>query len=220
MLFRSAATGGGKSSSPAKTARAGKTSSAGHAGQGSAEAEGDETPSTSMQLEHARGGATPTTTAGSAAGSDAAPEGSDQPPTGSDTGSAAPPPPPPERPRPVRSNPSPLVGDYDEPQAAPKPPPEETPAEEADAIAKARASYATGNQRLFAGDPAGAIRAYRESLNDYSGYVAAYRGLGLAYTQQGEKHRALQAFRTYVGLVPNARDVVLIKKRIESLQTP
>ena len=87
-------------------------------------------------------------------------------------------------------------------------------------IAKARASYATGNQRLFAGDPAGAIRAYRESLNDYSGYVAAYRGLGLAYTQQGEKTRALQAFRTYVGLVPNARDVELIKKRIASLQIP
>lgn len=219
MVIAVAATGGGKSSSTAKTAHAGKTSSAGHAGQGPAVAEGDETPSTSMQLDHARGSATPTPPAGSAAGSDVAPEGSDQPPTGSDTGSAAPSPPV-ERPRPARSNPSPLVVDYDEPKAAPKPPPEDAPAEEAEAIAKARASYATGNQRLFAGDPAGAIRAYRESLNDYSGYVAAYRGLGLAYTQQGEKTRALQAFRTYVGLVPNARDVELIKKRIASLQIP
>lgn len=83
---------------------------------------------------------------------------------------------------------------------------------------RARAAYAEGNQRLFSGDPAGAIGAYHRALVDYPSYVAGYRGLGLAYAQQGDKARALDAFRTYLRLVPRAKDVPLIKKRIALLQ--
>ena len=86
------------------------------------------------------------------------------------------------------------------------------------AIGKARRSYNAGNQRLFAGDPAGAIRAYQQALAIYPGYVAGYRGLGLAYAQQGDKPKALAALRTYVRIVPAAKDVPLIKKRIAGLQ--
>jgi hypothetical protein len=86
------------------------------------------------------------------------------------------------------------------------------------AIAKARQSYAAGNQRLFAGDADGAIRYYKQSLGYYPGYVAGYRGLGLAYSQQGNKPAAVQAFRTYVSSVPTAKDAALIRKRITTLQ--
>jgi hypothetical protein len=58
------------------------------------------------------------------------------------------------------------------------------------AIQKARSAYASGNQRLFAGDAGGAIKFYRQSLGFYPGYVAGYRGLGLAYAQQGDKGKA------------------------------
>jgi hypothetical protein len=86
------------------------------------------------------------------------------------------------------------------------------------AITKARSAYASGNQRLFAGDPEGAIRFYRQALAYYPAYVAGYRGLGLAYAQQGNKAAAIQAFKTYVSSVPTAKDASLIRKRITSLQ--
>lgn len=85
------------------------------------------------------------------------------------------------------------------------------------AITKARSAYTSGNQRLFAGDPEGAIKFYRQALAYYPAYVAGYRGLGLAYAQQGNKAQALQAFKTYVSSVPNAKDAALIRKRIASL---
>jgi hypothetical protein len=86
------------------------------------------------------------------------------------------------------------------------------------AISKARTSYAAGNQRLFAGDADGAIRYYKQALSYYPAYVAGYRGLGLAYAQQGDKPAALRAFRTYVSSVPGAKDAPLIRKRIANLQ--
>jgi tetratricopeptide (TPR) repeat protein len=108
----------------------------------------------------------------------------------------------------------PLVLDYDQP-AAKAPAPTHT---DDDAVAKARAHYASGNQRLFAGDTDSAIREYQQALAIYPGYVASYRGLGLAYTQRNDKAKALQALRTYVSLVPSAKDAPLIRKRIATLQ--
>ena len=107
--------------------------------------------------------------------------------------------------------------DYDTPSTrAPKHMPTEP--EDAAAVARARAAYASGNQRLFAGDPAGAIHGYRQALADYPNYVASYRGLGLAYAQQGDKTHALAAFATYLRIVPGAKDVPLIRKRIALLR--
>jgi hypothetical protein len=85
-------------------------------------------------------------------------------------------------------------------------------------IGLARTAYLNGNQLLFAGNAEAAIRAYRESLRLYAGYVGGYRGMGLAYGQLGDSPNALEAFKMYVTLVPNARDVALIKKRIARLQ--
>ncbi|HEY5928290.1 MAG TPA: tetratricopeptide repeat protein [Kofleriaceae bacterium] len=86
------------------------------------------------------------------------------------------------------------------------------------AINKARTSYAAGNTRLFAGDADGAIKNYKQALGYYPGYVAAYRGLGLAYAQKGENANAVRALRTYVGSAPGAKDAPLIRKRIQTLK--
>ena len=109
-----------------------------------------------------------------------------------------------------------VVLEYDTPthEAAKATP---APAEDAAAVARARASYAAGNKRLFAGDAAGAVHAYQQALAAYPGYVAGYRGLGLAYAQQGDKAKALQAFHTYLSSVPGAKDAPLIKKRVTAL---
>ncbi len=111
-----------------------------------------------------------------------------------------------------------VVVDYTSRPNEPAPPRLAAQAAGDPAIGQARGAYTTGNQRLFAGDLAGAIHAYRETLEIYPGYVAGYRGLGLAYEQLGDTANALAALRAYVAAVPNARDVALIKKRIVHLQ--
>jgi tetratricopeptide (TPR) repeat protein len=92
--------------------------------------------------------------------------------------------------------------------------PKEDPAQ----VERARDAYKRGNEKLFAGNSAGAIEAYKESLSIYPGYVAGYRGLGLAYAQEGNNADALKALKTYVKNAPNAHDVPLIMKRIERLE--
>jgi hypothetical protein len=85
------------------------------------------------------------------------------------------------------------------------------------ALAKARAAYAAGNQHLFAGETSSAIASYQQALSLYPGYVAGYRGLGLAYAQASNRPAAVDAFKTYVRLAPTAKDVALIQKRIANL---
>lgn len=110
-----------------------------------------------------------------------------------------------------------VVLEYDQ-QARDNKPVATAPKSDQGAIQKARAAYATGNQRLFAGDSAGAITFYKQSIAHYPGYVAGYRGLGLAYAQRGDKAKALQALRTYLSSVPGAKDAPLIRKRVSTLQ--
>jgi hypothetical protein len=116
-------------------------------------------------------------------------------------------------PRPRRGKPKKVVLEYDR---APKAvvPPDEDPAQ----VERARAAYKRGNEKLFAGNSEAAVAAYKESLSIHPGYVAGYRGLGLAYAQSGQTAEALRALRTYVKTVPNAADVQLIMKRIERLE--
>jgi hypothetical protein len=131
---------------------------------------------------------------------------------------APPPPTPASQPPPVKRAPrklarsnKPIVVDYDKTKAPP------SPADHDVALERARSAYATGNQHLFAGETGAAIAAYKQALAVYPNYVAGYRGLGLAYAQQGDRAAAVKAFKTYVGLAPSAKDVELIKKRIARL---
>ncbi|HEY5945566.1 MAG TPA: tetratricopeptide repeat protein, partial [Kofleriaceae bacterium] len=110
----------------------------------------------------------------------------------------------------------PVVLEYDTQAREGKPVPN-APKEDQAAIGKARTSYAAGNTRLFAGDAEGAIKNYRQALAYYPAYVAAYRGLGLAYAQKGDNAAAAKALRTYVGAAPGAKDAAIIRKRIQSL---
>jgi hypothetical protein len=87
------------------------------------------------------------------------------------------------------------------------------------AIQRARAAYVTGTQRLRSGDGGGAITYFKQSLAHYPGYVAGYRGLGLAYDKQGDAAKAAQALRTYVGAAPGARDASPLRTRIATLSS-
>jgi hypothetical protein len=124
-----------------------------------------------------------------------------------------------ETPRASRSNRR-VVLEYD-----PKPNQQQTPemgpapaGADPKLLERAREAYHRGNWSLFVGNSNGAVDAYRDTLKIYPGYIAGYRGLGLAYEELGKKKEALDALRNYVKTVPAARDVPLIKKRIDRLE--
>ncbi|HEX9101847.1 MAG TPA: tetratricopeptide repeat protein, partial [Polyangia bacterium] len=115
-----------------------------------------------------------------------------------------------------------VVLEYDPKPTSPTPPPAQAPTpmgEDPATVARARESYHKGNVKLFAGDDEGAIALYRESLKIYPGYVAGYRGLGLAFEEAGKTDEALKAFHIYVRTVPNAVDASIIRRRIEHLES-
>jgi len=82
---------------------------------------------------------------------------------------------------------------------------------------EARATYERGNALLFAGDPAGAVAAYRKAVQLAPADSIGYRGLGLAYEQKGETGAALRALRKYLKLAPGAADREIISRRIARL---
>jgi hypothetical protein len=117
----------------------------------------------------------------------------------------------------------PVVLEYDKAPGAAAPPAAGTPPApqpvDQRAIPRARAAYQRGNNALFAGQPEVAISHYQESLRIYPGYVAGHRGLGLAYAEKGQNPEAIRHMRTYIRAVPNAKDVPLLKKRIQRLES-
>jgi hypothetical protein len=80
-----------------------------------------------------------------------------------------------------------------------------------------RPHYERGNALLFAGDGKGAVAAYREAVKLAPNDPIGFRGLGLAYEQQGETAAAIRALKRYLKLAPNAPDRALIERRIERL---
>jgi tetratricopeptide (TPR) repeat protein len=82
---------------------------------------------------------------------------------------------------------------------------------------EARASYQRGNALLFAGDAAGAVAAYRKAVELAPADPIGYRGLGLAYEQQGETGAAARALHKYLKLAPGAADREIISRRIARL---
>jgi len=80
-----------------------------------------------------------------------------------------------------------------------------------------RPHYERGNALLFAGDGKGAVAAYREAVKLAPNDPIGFRGLGLAYEQQGETASAIRALKRYLKLAPNAPDRSIIDRRLERL---
>jgi hypothetical protein len=98
-------------------------------------------------------------------------------------------------------------------EPAPKKSATPAPAEHADP----RPPYEHGNTLLLSGDSKGALAAYREAVKTAPSDPIGFRGLGLAYEQQGEAALAIRALRRYLKLAPDAPDRELIAKRIARL---
>ena len=81
-----------------------------------------------------------------------------------------------------------------------------------ESLERARVSYASGNQHLFAGETGAAIVAYRQALAAYPNYVAGYRGLGLAFDE-----RPVFGFQGHTEASPGPHDLRGLFERFNQL---
>ena len=91
------------------------------------------------------------------------------------------------------------------------------PTSESERVAKSRMSYSEGNERLLLGDATVAVSAYQEAIRLNPKDPAPYRGLGLAWAQEGKRTEAIRYLRAYLKRAPAARDRALISDRIALL---
>jgi eukaryotic-like serine/threonine-protein kinase len=77
--------------------------------------------------------------------------------------------------------------------------------------------FKKGTELTIAGNFDGAEAAFRQALKVDRRFAPAYRGLGILYQRTGAKDKALDAFKRYLKLAPQASDAPGIQARIEQL---
>ncbi|MCE9572316.1 MAG: protein kinase [Deltaproteobacteria bacterium] len=81
----------------------------------------------------------------------------------------------------------------------------------------AKSLYKEGLQDFVAGRTAPALDRFRKAIALDPGYAPAYRGMGMAYERTGDRARAAQAYRKYLGLAGSAADAAQIRERLARL---
>jgi serine/threonine protein kinase len=74
-----------------------------------------------------------------------------------------------------------------------------------------------GTKLFVAGKPREALASFEQAKTRSPGFAPAYRGIGMAKSQLGDKRGAAAAFRKYLELAPSAGDAASIKARLEKL---
>jgi len=77
--------------------------------------------------------------------------------------------------------------------------------------------FKKATELTIAGNFDGAETAFRQALKVDRKFAPAYRGLGILYQRTGAKDKALDAFKKYLKLAPQASDAAGIQARIEQL---
>jgi serine/threonine protein kinase len=98
-----------------------------------------------------------------------------------------------------------------------KPPPPEVVEEPAIAGPSPDALVKAGSKLYVAGKAREALASFEQARDRAPGFAPAYRGIGMAKLQLGDKRGAAAAFRKYLQLAPKANDAASIKARLEKL---
>jgi len=114
----------------------------------------------------------------------------------------------------TRSTPPPPDGPR-RPEPAPVPAP--APSGNGNDGATAAELFKKGSEQILAGKFDDAEATLRQSLKVDRRYAPAYRGLGILYQRTGATAKALDAFKKYLKLAPQAPDAAAIEARIEQL---
>jgi tetratricopeptide (TPR) repeat protein len=75
-----------------------------------------------------------------------------------------------------------------------------------------------GEAALEKGHADEALSSFRSALDSDPGIAAAYRGMGMAYSMQGNDAQALQSYQRYLQLAPGAADVKDIRNSMKELK--
>ena len=59
---------------------------------------------------------------------------------------------------------------------------------------------------------------YRKALELDANNAVAYRGLGMLYERMEKPQQAIEEYRKYLELKPDAKDRMIIQRRLEALQ--
>ncbi len=84
--------------------------------------------------------------------------------------------------------------------------------------ADAESLFKEASQLHMSGKLGAAEAAYLRAIKVNKSYPAAYRGLGILYQAKGNAKQAIDAFKTYLRLAPNAKDSASVRSRLEQLQ--
>ncbi len=109
------------------------------------------------------------------------------------------------------------------PQAAslPEKPPE-TVKDEPKIDAKKRAQaielYNKGNKLYLQKKYKEAEAEYKKALEMDEGFALAHRGLGVTYAQQDKSQKAIEAYKSYLKLAPDAKDAPAVRKIIKEAE--
>ncbi|MGE3761554.1 MAG: protein kinase [Kofleriaceae bacterium] len=98
------------------------------------------------------------------------------------------------------------------------PPDDEDESSDASDGADAKSLYEEGSQAHMSGNLKAAEAAYKRAIKVNKSYAPAHRGLGILYQGTGNTKKAIEAFKTYLRLVPNAKDSGSVRNRLEQLQ--
>ncbi|HZX95183.1 MAG TPA: tetratricopeptide repeat protein [Myxococcales bacterium] len=107
------------------------------------------------------------------------------------------------------------------PPAAPAPEKKRRPAQANQAAmqhALAVSQMRRGEGALEQGNADAALQSFRAALENEPSMAVAFRGLGMAYSMQGNDTQALQAYERYLKLAPLAPDAAEIRKSIKELR--
>jgi hypothetical protein len=83
---------------------------------------------------------------------------------------------------------------------------------------RANDAYQRGNEKLFKGNTADAIKDFNQALKLNPKDPAIHRGLGLAYAQSGNSPEAVKHLKAYLKAAPKANDRAMVEKRIDQLR--
>ena len=84
---------------------------------------------------------------------------------------------------------------------------------------RAERDLQVGQYYMHKGDVDAAIDRFQDAALAKPGYAIPYRFLGEAQEKKGLKRDAIQSYRRYLDLYPQAEDKTKIEKKIEKLRT-
>ncbi|MCC6806425.1 MAG: tetratricopeptide repeat protein [Deltaproteobacteria bacterium] len=79
--------------------------------------------------------------------------------------------------------------------------------------------YAKGNKLYLQKKYGDALAEYKKALDADAAFALAYRGLGVTYASQNKREKAIESYKAYLRMAPDAKDANLVKAIIQKAES-